>query len=114
MIIVFTGVLFLVTISRITNIHIHVNESLQSKPYPAHLNTPWAVVLCGIGAGLAFATALITGLYTWADERDKWVRFDNDVDLTKNEERAEASNERCTNISCENRAYGMDTESSVV
>ena len=42
------------------------------------------------------------------------MRFDNDVDLTKNEEKTEASNERYTHISCENRAYGIDTESSVV
>ena len=35
-------------------------------------------------------------------------------DLAKNEERTEANNERYTNISCESRAYGIDTESSVV
>lgn len=82
-------ILFLVTISRITNIHINVNEILESKPFPTHLNTPWAVVLCGIGAGFAFATALTLGLCTWMEERAKWKKFDTDVDLAKHEAKEE-------------------------
>ena len=105
----FTGVLFLVTISRITNIHINVNESLRDKAYPTHLNTPWAVVLCAIGAGLAFATALMTGLCMWMEKRKKWKKFDTDtgVDLTNNEEK----NEEVTN-DCDNKGY--EIENSVV
>ena len=35
-------------------------------------------------------------------------------DVAKNEERTEANNERYTNISCENRAYDIDIDNSVV
>lgn len=93
-------ILFLVTISRIANIHINVNEILESKPFPTHLNTPWAVVLCGIGAGLAFATALTLSLCTWIEERAKWRKFDTDVDLAKHE----AKEETYTDISDKNVA----------
>lgn len=111
-------VLSITAIARITSIHAHVNEILEDKhssPHlppgievptnPCHLSTPWSVVLCGIGAGLAFVTTLTLGLFIWRQERMRWYKFNPDGDLANNDGNKEVYTDTSGNIGQDNRAF---------
>ena len=94
--------------SRISSIHININEVVERGQKNKHLSTPWSVVLCGVGAGLAFASALVLGFGTLREERAKWKQFNSDVTLTTNGK----GEERYADISQmahENNAYEPGT-----
>ena len=102
-----TGILFLVSVSRIASIHINVNEIVDRIQTASQLNTPWSVVLCGIGAGLALASALALCLGTLREERT-WKQFDFDVTLTTTD-KGEERYADITQMAHENKAYEPGT-----
>ena len=106
-----SGILVLVSVFRISSIHININEILDRGQKAAQLNTPWSVVLCGIGACLAFASALTLCLGAWREERIKWNKFDTDVNLT-NTDKGEERYADIAQIEHENKAYEPGTENS--
>ncbi|XP_045193109.2 uncharacterized protein LOC123549248 [Mercenaria mercenaria] len=78
---VLSCILFLVPIVRIAGIHSTLQHSYMFYHDELHVQMPWAAAVSGIGACLALVSAGCLAFFTWADERQKWNKFDDDPSI---------------------------------
>jgi hypothetical protein len=74
----FAGILFLVPISRVASINQTLKNNRMYEQEVVQIDMPWAAAVSGIGACLAFLTAVSLAFFAWFDERHKWNRFEED------------------------------------